>query len=188
MLFNVSLFGIQVLLRAHAVDHVKYINSGHVNLLLFGCEWSLGWLKSLFLVFLFFGRFFWIFSYSSIVSVSEENTLLLWRLISNLSILIFFDQNRINSFINSLSCSFFKVLLVTRFIKIQDIFKKIAINGFSFLFLCFLNGNIVSSVLNIRNGPVIDILIPFSSMLYTHVLIWRNKLIYQKMFHSDFSC
>jgi hypothetical protein len=25
-------------------------------------------------------------------------------------------------------------------------------------------------------------------MLYTHVLIWRNKLIYQKMFHSDFSC
>ena len=188
MLFNVSLFGIQVLLRAHAVDHGQHVNSCHVNLLLFCCKWSLCWLESLLLVLLFLGSFFWIFSYSSIIGVSEENTLFLWRLISNLSLFIFFDKDGVNSFINSLGGSFFEVLFIARFIKIQNIFKEFAINGFAFLFLCFLNGNVVPSVLDIWNGPVIGILIPFSSMLYTHVFIWWNKLINQQMLHSDFSC
>jgi hypothetical protein len=112
LLLALLLILVELLLATHAVNHIKHIDRGNIDLLLLGGERSLGTLQPLLLVFLFLGRLLGVFADGSLVGVSEEHGLLLWWLVVYLSLFIFLNQDAINSLINPLRRCLLKVLLI----------------------------------------------------------------------------
>merc|ERR1719222_1488704 len=76
-----------------------------------------------FLFFSFFRCFFWIFSYSSFICISEKYRLLLWWLIVNLGFFILINKDTTDCLINSLCCCFLKILFFTIAVKIKNILE-----------------------------------------------------------------
>lgn len=178
---------VQLLLGAHALHHFLDVYGGDIDLLLFGSKWALRRLQSELLVFLFLGRLFGILSDSSFVGISEENGLLLRRLVIHLGGVIFLDQDAVNSLSNPFGGSLLKVFLITFPVEIHDVLKEVTVNCFALLFLGFLDFDVVAGVLDVGDDPVVDIVGPFCALLNSHVLAWWDELIDDEMFHSYLS-
>lgn len=123
LLLDLLLVLVQLLLRAHAVHHVHHVHRRNVHFLLLRGQWSLCRLESLLLVLFFLRGFLRIFPNCSFVRVSEENRLLLWNLIVNLSLFIFLYQDTIDGLMYSLRRCLLEIFFFTFPFKIQNVFK-----------------------------------------------------------------
>ena len=175
-------------MAAHALHHVQHIHVSQVRLLLLGSQRALGALKALLLVLLALGGFFRVLSDGAVLGVAEEDALLLWWLELHLSLFILFNQDGVDRLVNSLSCSFLKVLFFVTFIKVKNVFKEQIVNFFAFLLASFLNANVVACILNIGQKPLVLVLVPFSASFDTEVLSGWNELVNDEVLHSDVSC
>jgi len=105
-----------------------------------------------------------------------------------LSFFILLNKDTVDCLIDSFSSCLLEIFFIALSIKIHNVFKKISINSFTFLLFGLLNLDIVSSILNIWNDPIVDIISPLCSLLNSHIFSWRNELINYQMLLSDFSC
>ena len=188
LLFGFFFVLVEFLLGAHRINHIHHINRGNVHLLLFSCKWSFCWLQSLLLILLLLSSLLRILSHSSLVSISEEHRLLIWRLIIQLSFFVFFDEDTINSLSNSLGSCFLEVFFFAVTFEIQDVFKKRVEDGFAFFLFGLLNSNIITSIFDIWKDPIVDVVRPFSSFFDAHVLAGWNELVNNQMLLPNISC
>lgn len=168
---------VQLLLRAHCVDHVHHVDRCYVNLLFLGCQWPLCRLQSLLFVLLFFGCLFRVFTDSALVRVPKENRLLFGCLVIHLRLLVFFNEDAVDGLVHSLRSCFLEVFFLTIAFEVQYVFEQRIENSFAFFLLSLLDLDVIASVLDIWKHPVVDVLGPFGSFLDAHVLICGNELI-----------
>ena len=180
---------VQLLLRAHTIDHVHHIYRCDVNLLFLCSQRPLSRLQTLFLVLLLFSSLLWIFTDSTFICVTEEYGLLLGvlSLIVHLGFFVFFDKNTVDGLVNSLGRSLLEVFFLAITFQVKNIFKKWVIDSFSLLLFSFLNSNIVACVFNVWNHPVIDIFWPLSSLFNSHIFVSWNELVDNQMLLSNIS-
>lgn len=186
LLLRLLLILVQLLLGAHTLNHIDHVDRGHVNLLLLGGQGSLRRLESLLLALLLLGSLLWVLSHSTVVSVSEEDGLLVGWLVCHLGLRVLFDEDAVDGLVDSLGGSLLEVLLLAVSLEVEDILEHGVGTTLALSLLGLLDFDIVASVLNIWNDPIVDFISPLSSPLDTHVLVRRDELVDDQVLHSDF--
>lgn len=172
-------------MRAHGVDHVHHVDRCYVDLLFLGRERPLCRLQSLLFVLLFFGSLFRVFAHRTLVRVPEENRLLFRCLVVHLSFLVFFDEDAIDSLVNSLRSCLLKVFFFTIAFEIQNVFEKWIENSFAFLLLGLLDFDVITCIFDVWKHPVINVFRPLGSFLNAHVFVGGNKLVNDQVLFAD---
>ena len=182
-----------LLLCTHGCDHANQVTCYHISLLLLSGKWTLGTLQALLLVLLHASGVFGILTHGTLIGVAEEDALLLgryiWSLLKHLA--FFFDQDRGDSFINTLG-SLCLIIFILRILEAKEILSHAqahlgaAADLFLHMFLLLLED--VASEFNVGDEPVVSVGLPFGACLNLHVLDSWNELVDDEMFEADLSC